>query len=243
MKAAAIVFAFSLSTAGAAFAGSPAPAPAPTPAPTPPAPAAHDWTGFYAGGTVGYASAESTHCDGPGCGSFGLGPLPKPEPDGAMAGLTVGYNFQPSANLVWGFEADYSFGDLSETVPSTAVFGCGGGCRTEISGFGSIRARLGTPVGNRGALLPYVTAGAAFTDIEADLVGAGAGPGDSTETSAVAGLGLEYAAGPNWSVKLEYLHVFDTDSFVHDPTACAAPGCGVKDVNMDVVRIGANFHF
>jgi len=242
MKTAGIFLAASLSAAGTAFAGSPGPAPAPTPV-TPPAPAAHDWSGAYAGGTLGYATAESTHCDGPGCNSLGFAPLPKPEPDGGAFGLTVGYNVQSSANLVWGVEADYSFGDLSETVPSTAVFGCVGGCRTEINGFGTIRARLGTTLGDRGQIMPYVTAGAAFTDIEGDLLGVGLGGGDSTETSAVAGLGVEYAVGQAWSVKLEYLHIFETDAFVHDPTICVAPGCGVKDVELDVVRLGANFHF
>jgi hypothetical protein len=64
--------------------------------------------------------------------------------------------------------------------------------------------------------------------------------GSSTETSAVIGGGFEYAFFPRWSVKIEYLHIFEGATFVYAAAFCAAAGCQIKNEDGDLVRLGIN---
>ncbi|WP_320177333.1 outer membrane beta-barrel protein [Roseovarius pacificus] len=86
---------------GPAFAGSPVePAPDPviaTPAPAP-APASPDWTGGYLGGQVGYGNADTN--------------LPGVDGDGAIGGLTGGYDYD-FGQWVIGGGLDYDWADIS----------------------------------------------------------------------------------------------------------------------------------
>ncbi len=86
---------------GPAFAGSPVePAPDPviaTPAPAP-APASPDWTGGYLGGQVGYGNADTN--------------LPGVDGDGAIGGLTGGYDYDFGQWVVGG-GLDYDWADIS----------------------------------------------------------------------------------------------------------------------------------
>jgi outer membrane immunogenic protein len=201
------------------------------------APPPFSWTGFYMGGTVGYAWANSEHCDRADC-SGGAPTFPEPDPRGAFVGLTAGYNYQVSSNIVIGIEGDYNFAHLKATVPSTATFGCAGGCTTELGNFGTIRGRVGYAYGTS---LAYFTAGVAFTEWKGKIGIPTLQSGSSTETSAVIGGGFEYAFAPRWSAKIEYLHIFEGDTFVYAPAFCASPGCQIKNEDVDLVRLGLNF--
>lgn len=96
--------------AGTAFAGNIEPAPmepviAPAPAPVFSSP---NWTGFYAGGQLGYANVDTNVANVDG--------------DGIIGGLTVGYDYD-LGNWVVGGGLDYDWADvdLSPTAPTTSV--------------------------------------------------------------------------------------------------------------------------
>ena len=202
------------------------------------APPAFSWTGLYIGGNVGYAWAQSEHCHGVDVPCTGGAPnFPEADPRGAFGGLTAGYNYQ-TGRFVLGIEGDYNFTHLKDTTPSTATFGCAGGCTTELGNFGTVRARLGYAYWTT---LAYFTAGLAFTEwtgkIGSPVV---LQAGSSTETSVVIGGGLEYAFLQRWSAKIEYLHILEGATFVYAPAFCAAPGCQIKNEDVDLVRLGIN---
>jgi outer membrane immunogenic protein len=204
------------------------------------APPAFSWTGLYIGGNVGYAWAQSAHCDGEDVQCTGGAPnFPEADPRGAFGGLTAGYNYQTDS-IVLGIEGDYNFAHLNATSPSTATFACAGGCTTELENFGTIRARLGYAYWTT---LTYFTAGLAITEWRGKF----GSPvvfqaGSSTETSAVIGGGFEYAFFPRWSAKIEYLHIFEGATFVYAPAFCTVPGCQIKNEDVDLVRLGINMH-
>src|SRR6516162_617633 len=125
------------------------------------APPAFSWTGLYIGGNVGYAWAQSEHCEGANVPCTGGAPnFPEADARGGFGGLTAGYNYQ-TGRFVLGIEGDYNFTHLKDTTPSTATFGCAGGCTTELGNFGTVRARLGYAYWTT---LAYFTAGLAFTE-------------------------------------------------------------------------------
>jgi outer membrane immunogenic protein len=193
----------------------------------------YDWSGIYAGGVVGYGWAESQHCDGIDCDFSG----PDVDSDGFMGGATLGYNHQLE-QLVLGIEADYMFADVDGSTPPGSIngYGCGSGCETDINGLGTVRARLGFAVDR---FMPFISGGVAIMDVEAAL---NTGSSD-TFINPVAGLGVEFAFSDSVTIKAEYLHVFDNGEHFVFNNLCGAPGCGVKDVSLDVVRMGVNFQF
>ena len=89
-----------------AFAGSPAaPAPEPVIVPAAPvAPATPNWTGFYAGGELGYANFDAT---------------PGASDDGIIGGAILGYDYDLGNNWVIGGGLDYDFSDV--TIGTTDV--------------------------------------------------------------------------------------------------------------------------
>ncbi|MDT8326554.1 MAG: outer membrane beta-barrel protein [Roseovarius sp.] len=85
--------------AAPAFAGSLAdPAPEPYIAPVAiPAPSSPNWTGFFAGGEVGYGNFDTT---------------PGPSDEGIIGGLILGYDYDMGNNFVVGAGLDYDFADI-----------------------------------------------------------------------------------------------------------------------------------
>ena len=183
------------------------------------APAYANWTGFYLGINAGYGFGKSDW-DVP---ALDL------KPKGALAGVTLGYNFQTGL-WVWGVEGDL---DWSGMKNSADCFG--GTCETKLSWLSTGRARLGYAGWSN--WLPYLTGGAAFGDIKA------ISPFGSTSKDKIgwtAGLGVEYAMWTNWSVKLEYLYVnlgkFDCG------ISCGAVTDNVS-FKSSIVRAGLNYRF
>lgn len=186
------------------------------------APVYASWSGFYVGINAGYGFGKS-EWDAPPIG---------PEPKGALAGGTIGYNLQ-TGTWVWGLEADLDWSGMKASAD------CGGGidCELKNTWLSTARARLG--YGGWNNWLPYVTAGAAMGNLQASTP---AGEASKSKLGWTAGLGLEYALRSNWSVKAEYLYV-DLGSF-----DCGVPcGGAVTTDNVsfkaNVVRAGVNYRF
>jgi outer membrane immunogenic protein len=197
----------------------------------------HDWSGLYIGGVGTYSSADGQHCDDLLCQPG----FPDVSPKGQMGGITAGYNFQ-SANWVYGIEADWSWGDVSDTSPNTAIFGCAGACTTDIESIGTVRARAGVAFDR---LLVYATAGVAITRYDASIGSPALSRDSETETTFTGGAGIEYAFGSNWSAKLEYLFIDELGDFAYDQAACGAPpgNCFSRVEHINNLRAGVNFNF
>lgn len=206
-------------------------------APMAPAAIAYNWTGIYVGGLGGYGSAKGIHC------ALGFVCDPVTDPKGWSGGVTLGYNWQ-LANWVLGVEGDGSLAHMSATAFSDPIFGCGGGandgCVTKIKSYETVRARLGWAFDR---FLPYVTAGAAFTQLEASIGGAFPASGSTTKTSFAAGGGLEYAFWQNFSAKAEYLYISPLGNFQYDTIGACGAGCYVHVGAINLVRFGVNWRF
>jgi outer membrane immunogenic protein len=182
----------------------------------------YNWTGFYigvnGGGGWGTSAWDTT-------GSFDV--------SGAMAGGTVGYNWQFGTWVV-GLEGDI---DWTNIKGSTASAGCfSGNCSSENTWLGTARGRLGYAFDR---VMPYVTGGAAFGDVQANQ------PGftgmTNTQLGWTVGAGVEFAIANNWTAKVEYLH-YDLGSF-NCGVACNGFASDNVSFNANVVRGGVNFRF
>lgn len=148
------------------------------------------WTGFYAGGNLGYgwASDPSTlsdststtltrcnNCDTPTPTLIPLGTTivtaagtGNVNPNGVIGGLQIGYNWQ-NTSFVYGLEADIQGSGQSGSVTICDTAGCpaGAGMATQsvkLPWFGTVRARLGfTPTPR---WLVYATGGLAVAEIQ-----------------------------------------------------------------------------
>lgn len=182
-----------------------------------------DWSGLYIGGHVGY-----------GGGSFGPGTNPLPQQGivfphsitGLIGGYQAGYNLQLANKWVLGVEADLSFTsplDRPKLVP--APF------NTTFDYFGTARGRIGYAFGT---WLPYVTGGAAWGRTRVDLNDANGevvGNKSRVHLGWVAGAGVEFAMGGNWSGKVEYNYI-----------DLGARSYGLGDVPLPDVRVDPQVH-
>jgi outer membrane immunogenic protein len=189
------------------------------------APVISPWTGLYAGWNLGY-----------GWERFGDGNLPRVNTGDGVFGAQVGYNWQ-AGSWVYGIE-----GDLQTTFQhvGTATGTCIGiSCRlnARLNGFGTIRGRVGSLIGPG---LLYVTGGAAFMNIAAELQT----PFAITEntgtwrTGYAVGAGYEQMLWDRWSGKLEYLYMA-----AKGPSLTAGAVTGSADLREHLLRVGINYHF
>lgn len=96
-----------------------------------------DWSGLYAGASIGYGKATG---DNNGTNVFGS------DPKGMLYGAHVGYNYD-FGSLVLGGELEYQATDLKDDATDVS-----------IDGIARAKVRAGFDAGN---YMPYLTAGAA----------------------------------------------------------------------------------
>jgi outer membrane immunogenic protein len=182
------------------------------------APAYANWSGFYVGLNGGYGFGKSSWSGGGvSTGDFDV--------KGAVAGGTLGYNFQ-TGTWVWGIEGDIDWSGMK---------GSSLGVETKNDWLGTARGRLGYAGWSN--WLPYLTGGAAFGDIKGTAGGASV---TKTNVGWTAGAGVEYAFLGAWSAKVEYLYA-DLGK-----ATCPAATCGVDtDIKFktNLVRLGVNYRF
>jgi outer membrane immunogenic protein len=159
--------------------------------------------------------------------------------DGALVGGTLGYNWQRGRWVV-GIEGD---DDWSNVRGASTV--CGPGiitphpCGTDLNSLGTLRGRVGYTVGPTGSILPYFTGGLAFGDLRGwdSLFPAS---GSAFRKGWTAGSGIEMVIAPQWTVKLEYLHIDLGDVPLFDIIPGVPESVGLR---MDSVRVGLNHRF
>jgi outer membrane immunogenic protein len=205
----------------------------------------YDWSGFYVGANGG--GAWSRNC-------WDIVPVvPGPllaegchDRSGAVAGGQIGYRWQASS-WVFGLEAQGDWADLSGSRVSQQVIFVPGDVtsNTRTQSFGLFTGQVGYAWNNA---LWYVKGGAAVTDnryehrfTATDVVFDSA---RETRWGGVVGVGLEYGFTPNWSVGVEYDHLFMGDRNV----GFTSPGGLLSTVDrvrqdVDMVTARINYRF
>ncbi len=230
--------------------------------------AENSWTGFYVGGNLGYASAES-HSDLTSLGGLWSGQTQdtrdfitnnsstNKDPSGVSFGFQAGYDHQFDNKFVLGFEVDYNELDLRESSQTPFLTFVGGpaafafGNKVDVKHTLSLRPKLGYAIDKT---LFYATAGIAWTSaefsstIQSEFNYSKVGKSSKTLTSAILGMGIEHQFFDNISAKLEYLKINGNDTnytTVYRPGS-AFPGFSETfnvDFDYDVVRVGINYRF
>ncbi|UFZ06017.1 porin family protein [Bradyrhizobium ontarionense] len=170
-----------------------------TKAPPPVMAAIYDWSGFYIGVNGGGGWSKNTW-DLVGGGREG-----SHDASGGTVGGQVGYRWQMN-QFVFGVEAQGNWADLSGDNVS-AVFATRN--RTKTDAFGLFTGQVGYAFNN---VLLYAKGGAAVTSNKYTITNAATGgflaSNDNTRWGGVIGAGLEYGFAPNWSLGVEYDHLF-----------------------------------
>jgi outer membrane immunogenic protein len=242
----------------------------PLPTKAPPAPL-YDWTGFYVGGNVGYGSG---HTDVTGSSSSVLLGVATPSTfagglnsSGVLGGGQIGFNYQFAPYWVAGIEADIDGAGIngSTNTCSATTAGVAVGCDTaalKLTDFGTVRGRLGYAWNN---MLLFGTGGFAWGQNSTTHTGTCVGPGcpaaslpfasNSPTTSTTfpgwaAGAGAEWGFLPNWTLRLEYLHLGFNDvttNYVFSGTVVGLPFTTATHTSansgVDLVRLGVNYVF
>jgi opacity protein-like surface antigen len=210
----------------------------------------YDWTGFYVGGFIGIATAD-TGWSYLGVTNLSLGGSTSVHAAGFLGGGTLGYNRQ-FGNFVAGFEADLGWtnasGGRSVPCPSGFLFNCD----ISLNWLSTITGRFGYAVDR---LLVYAKGGLAVGEVSASSVwnpgviplnpGAGVQPAPAanifraSETSVgwTVGGGFEFALTQNWSSKAEVMY-YDLGSATYQldaPVRISRTGT--------LARMGVNYHW
>jgi len=208
-----------------------------TKAPPPPIAAVYDWTGFYIGANGGWGSTRK--CWDSVDPALLIGAEGCHDATGGVAGGQIGYRWQ-SGTWVFGVEGQGNWADLRGSNASLIFPGFTN--QSKIDAFGLLTGQIGYAANN---VLFYVKGGAAVTADRFrifDATGAVAGTtGDDTRWGGTVGAGLEFGFAPNWSVGVEYDHLFMQDRTV----TFTVPGTSVffgayrisQDVDLVTVRV------
>ena len=231
----------------------------PTKAPPPTAASAgDDWTGFYAGGHLGYAAGFSNW-------TATQAGAATPSLSGALdlfqgynfstgkgsylLGLQAGYNYMLPSRVVLGVETDVSFPSVlgaSQPIASPligqAIY------RNEVQMSGTLRGRIGYAPGH---WLFYATGGFAYSFDEISRTQVAGVAIDGTAAAgtvenlfmvprigAAAGAGVEVMLTPRWTARLEYLYTGYGSRSVDFPAGAQR---FTSDLSVHTLRIGLDY--
>ncbi len=246
----------------------------PTKAPIVVPPPVFNWTGFYVGGNGGggwgHQDSNGTDTTSLGVSAFSHSVTSS----GGLAGGQIGYNYEFPNQWVIGIEADADWANIAGSAGGCATYtsspfpllvGTTTGCATDsgtLNDFGTVRGRLGYAWNN---VLLYGTGGWAWGNSSATHTTTCVGPlcpgtgipftggGASASNSLsgwTAGAGVEWGFLPNWTLRLEYLHL-EFDNVATSYTTVITNNLGVFPVaghvsssgGVDMVRVGLNYLF
>ena len=202
----------------------------------------YDWSGFYVGINGGGGSARNCWdlvTDPGGAPVVPADPQGCHNATGGTAGGQIGYRWQTS-NYVFGVEGQGNWADFTgsnASLPTSILFTDTN--RSRMDSFGLITGQAGYAWNN---VLAYVKGGAAVVDNKFDRLdptGLLISSADETRWGGTVGAGLEVGFAPNWSVGVEYNHIFLSDRNI----AFTAPGSVFdgtdrirQEVDMGLVR-------
>src|ERR1700761_4531438 len=211
----------------------------------PPIAAIYNWGGFYVGINGGGASSHNCYTI-TNVNNVAVNPTSEGCHDatGGLAGGQVGYRWQ-MASWVFGVEAQGDWANLKGSNASLTAFPIPYTNQTKIDAIGLFTGQVGYAFSN---VLLYVKGGAAVTDDKytSYFTGTGAIFNTASETrwGGTVGAGIEFGFAPNWSVGLEYDHLFMGSRSVAFPATFTAVGRTdtiKQDIDMGTVRINYTF--
>ena len=169
------------------------------------------WTGFYIGINGGYGWADTKN----GFTEFD-------NASGGVFGVQGGFNYQFAGSpIVIGIEADYQ----GANIKADGIF-FGTLTNVELERFGTVRGRLGFAWDR---FLIYGTGGWAYgAQTEISLGFPFFVSGRQELSGWTAGAGIEWAFAPNWSAKIEYLHLDLKREGFFGPEVCLLAGLHVR---------------
>jgi outer membrane immunogenic protein len=159
---------------------------------------AYDWSGFYIGINGGGATSSfDWNFDG-------VGDEGSHKATGGTVGGQFGYRWQASS-VVFGLEAQGNWANFTGSNASLQFANTVN--QTKVDAFGLFTGQIGYAWDRA---LFYVNGGAAVTDNKYTSTTAGVGFDTANETrwGAAVGVGFEYAFAPNWSLGVQYDHLF-----------------------------------
>jgi outer membrane immunogenic protein len=213
-----------------------------TKAPPPIVAPIYDWTGFYIGGNGGWG--QSRNCwDVVGVNGIAVASGCR-ERSGGLVGGQIGYRWQAN-QWVYGLEAQGDWADLSSQRVS--LFDSRFSTRTKTDGIGLFTGQIGY-AWNQSLL--YVKGGAAVTSnrfsILENVFGTELASASATRWGGTVGVGWEYGFATNWSVGVEYDHLFMGDannSFTGLPLNAASFVNSRVSQDVDLVTLRINYRF
>lgn len=223
------------------------------------------WAGCYLGGNVGWIGSDTAIRNYPGGTLLFLAGIqqwaehPRARSSGVTAGVQTGCNRQ-SGRWIGGFEADFNSGGARRRLdivhPDNVPPGVTGYRQTihyKLDWFSTARWRVGHAWDR---LMAFGTAGLAVGHFKTDNAifftngfgDAFAGSAKETRLGLAAGGGLEWMAGPGWSIKAEYLYLhFSSLNYLLTPVpAVAALGYQFSNElrpRHHIARVGINYRF
>jgi len=205
--------------------------------------AIYDWSGFYIGLNGGGGWSHKCWTD---TNLGGVATVPAVSEGcnnatGGMVGGQVGYRWQAS-NWVFGLEAQGDWASLKGSNTSLFLPLAGVTNQSKINGLGLFTGQVGYAWNN---VLWYVKGGAA---VVADryygyttATGIALDRATDTRWGGTVGTGLEFSFAPNWSVAVEYDHLFMGNrnaSFTNAATGVFSRTDGIRqDVDMATARV------
>jgi outer membrane immunogenic protein len=173
-----------------------------TKAPPPVVSPYYDWSGFYIGVNGGWGQNRDDRGNATTGVSFG-----SHDADGGTVGGQIGYRWQ-TGGWVFGLEAQGNWADFNGSGINQVAPGLTN--NSKMDAFGLFTGQIGYAWNN---VLLYAKGGAAVTDNNYAVISNAtaatlSSTGDNTNWGAVVGAGLEVGFAPNWSVGVEYDHIF-----------------------------------
>jgi outer membrane immunogenic protein len=163
-----------------------------------------NWTGFYAGGDVGYAWGTSAGTDLNAARVAGTGPAYSFAANGALGGAFLGAQMQWQ-QIVFGVEADYQAANLSGNSGPLKVGAPTYLLSSKLTSYDSVRGRLGYATG---PWLLFVTGGWASAQWATYYGFNGASSpfaaNNANQQGWAGGLGANYAISPHMFLTAEY---------------------------------------
>jgi len=205
-----------------------------------PADAMYNWSGFYVGANAGAGSSHSCWTD---LILGGLITLDQGCHDatGAVAGAQIGYRWQSSA-WVLGIEAQGDWGGLQGS--NEQVFSPAFTQRSRVNALGLFTAQAGYAIDNA---LFYLKGGAAVTNNHFDFLSTPSqaviyDSPDQARWGGTLGAGIEYGFASNWSLGIEYDHLFMPDEKVTFNAPVLPPEDNITQ-GIDLVMARLNYRF
>ena len=192
--------------------------------------AVYDWSGFYIGANGGWGSSRNSWDFLPGVVGFGEG---SHDATGGTVGGQVGYRWQ-AGTWVFGVEAQGNWADFKGS--NISLFDATVRNHSRIDAFGLFTGQVGYAANN---VLFYVKGGAAVTSNNyRQFVAATstllASTSDDTRWGGTVGVGLEYGFAPNWSVGVEYNHLFMQDRTLPSPRRAACSSATIASTRTSI---------